>query len=127
MIGNNEMDVDPPFPTIIEAADTSVVILDSPTPVRVTKKRKISISGVDQNKTDDDSCGMAANILDNLYLIYGLDVKNTPAASNYPVIAVGATIKSDMKRLIKSQESEIVSGLCISHLLIDFIVQVLSD
>lgn len=61
MIGNNEMEVYPsPFPhqemsTIIEATDTSVVILDSPTPMRVTKKRKISISDVDQNKMEEDS------------------------------------------------------------------------
>ena len=69
MIGNHEMEIDPPFPhfspcsaaqetsTIIEAFDTSVINLDSPTPVRMTKKRKISISGVDQNKTEEDSIG----------------------------------------------------------------------
>lgn len=72
MIGNNEMEVDPPFPhllapqetsTIIEAAETSVVICDSPTPVRVTKKRKISISGVDQNKIEEDSSGKIHSVV----------------------------------------------------------------
>lgn len=66
MIGNHEMEVDPPFPhlmpcsaaqetsTIIEAFDTSVIILDSPTPTRAMKKRKISISGVDQNRPEEE-------------------------------------------------------------------------
>lgn len=72
MIGNHEMEVDPidpPFPLLLpseapqetfiikEAADTSVVILDSPTPVRATKKRKISMPAADQSKNEDDSSG----------------------------------------------------------------------
>lgn len=72
MIGNHEMEVDPmdpPFPLLLpsdapqetsiinEAADTSIIILDSQTPVRATKKRKISISAADHNKNEDDSSG----------------------------------------------------------------------
>ena len=70
MIGNHEMEVDPPVTLLLpseapqetlirnEAANTSVVALDSPTPVRATKKRKISMPADDQkNNDDDDSSG----------------------------------------------------------------------